>query len=294
MRFRTPAPYSVVHWRRGSGVEDPGKEEERWHRSKSRMTTASISSRIRTDFQSSGCTLAHRSYSILPLRRARRGPGSPRRRLAFCHMFRLWSSARFKSKLSFSIKANAADALLIVGRDVRTAAMRRSWRCSSGDFKNQPGMEIDLLANICRGSDPIKIVKVQHLIYGFDDNIFDQNNTANKNKYGKMMCGLVVERPRRRAFRRSQHAFIRSGLPRALKRSPSKEAQRGEIQGGDHYKGADGNQSVTLMGSPHPRGGAGFSGKYARQRSQSYRHQCRGAHRRYCWVRYFSDGISLH
>lgn len=51
----------------------------------------------------------------------------------------------------------------------------------------------DLLANICRDSDPVKTVKVQRLLFNDEDNIFDQNNAANEHKFGHMMCGAVAK-----------------------------------------------------------------------------------------------------
>ncbi|VTZ51011.1 conserved hypothetical protein [Methylocella tundrae] len=101
-------------------------------------------------------------------------------------------TARSTAKLSFSIKASAAQALTLEGHDAN-GDIKAKLAVFAGDFKNQPGMEIDLLANACRGSDPVKIAKIQHLLMGFDDNIFDQNNSANKKKFGPMMCGAVAK-----------------------------------------------------------------------------------------------------
>jgi hypothetical protein len=101
-------------------------------------------------------------------------------------------TARTATKLTFSVEADAPAVVKLVGLNAGGAAAA-SAILVAGDFMNQPGMDIDLLANICRRFDPVKTVKVQRLLFNYADNIFDQNNAANERKYGHLMCGAVAK-----------------------------------------------------------------------------------------------------
>jgi len=94
-------------------------------------------------------------------------------------------------KLRFSIKAEAAGAFHMQAQDAHGHKMYMGG--FAGEFKNQPGMDIDLLAKLCRTGDALKILRVQQLLSNQRENIFDQNSDANLQKYGNLMCGAVAK-----------------------------------------------------------------------------------------------------
>ena len=80
----------------------------------------------------------------------------------------------------------------------------------TGTFDKHPGMEVDLIADICKGSDSLKIHALQRMlnnrwvassdptiwIFNNGDNIFEQNSQSNRSsnpKIGNMTCGLVAK-----------------------------------------------------------------------------------------------------
>jgi hypothetical protein len=98
---------------------------------------------------------------------------------------------RTPRKLGFSIKASVPDAYYVQGTDAQ--GHQSNIGVFAGDFKNHPGMDIDLLAKLCRAGDALKLLRVQQLLYNQDGNIFDQNSRANLHKFGPMMCGAVAK-----------------------------------------------------------------------------------------------------
>jgi hypothetical protein len=63
----------------------------------------------------------------------------------------------------------------------------------AGDYKNHPGMDIDLLAKLCRAGDALKLLRIQQLLYNQEGNMFDQNSRADLHTFGRMMCGAVAK-----------------------------------------------------------------------------------------------------
>jgi hypothetical protein len=99
---------------------------------------------------------------------------------------------RTHGKLGFSIKAGAAGTFHVEGKDTQGGTTKMS--VFAGDFKDHPGMDIDLLAKLCRAGDALKILHVQQLLFNQGENIFDQKSRANVHKFGSdMMCGAVAK-----------------------------------------------------------------------------------------------------
>jgi len=98
---------------------------------------------------------------------------------------------RTHGKLGFSIKAGAAGTFHVQGQDAQGGTTKMG--VYAGDFKNHPGMDIDLLAKLCSAGDALKILRVQQLLYNRGENIFNQNSDANLHKFGNMMCGAVAK-----------------------------------------------------------------------------------------------------
>ena len=93
--------------------------------------------------------------------------------------------------LRFSIKASAADAFKVQGQDAH--GHQTTIGVYAGDFKNHPGMEVDLLAKVCRTGDALKILRIQQILFDQPGNIFNQKSKANLHKFGSMMCGAVAK-----------------------------------------------------------------------------------------------------
>jgi len=63
-----------------------------------------------------------------------------------------------------------------------------------GKFENHANMEVDLIAEVCQGSDSLKIHGLQRMLHNNDDNPFDQNGPSNKHAvFGNMACGIVAK-----------------------------------------------------------------------------------------------------
>jgi hypothetical protein len=61
----------------------------------------------------------------------------------------------------------------------------------AGEFENHTDMKVDLLADVCRGSDPGRIHAVHRLLNDNSDNIFNENWDHNINQFGPRACGTV-------------------------------------------------------------------------------------------------------
>jgi hypothetical protein len=64
----------------------------------------------------------------------------------------------------------------------------------AGHFENHTNMEVDLIAEVCQGSDSLKIHGLQRMLHNNDDSPFDQNGPSNKHAvFGNMACGIVAK-----------------------------------------------------------------------------------------------------
>ncbi|QDV38958.1 hypothetical protein [Tautonia plasticadhaerens] len=62
-----------------------------------------------------------------------------------------------------------------------------------GDFVNHPGLTIDLLADLCRGTDPVKSHAVHRMLHDNPENIFNENWQPIIDKWGERACGTVAD-----------------------------------------------------------------------------------------------------
>jgi hypothetical protein len=62
-----------------------------------------------------------------------------------------------------------------------------------GEFENHPGMEVDLIADLCRGTDPVKGHAVHRMLHDNPENIFNENWQPIIDKRGRMACGTVCK-----------------------------------------------------------------------------------------------------
>jgi hypothetical protein len=66
-------------------------------------------------------------------------------------------------------------------------------RVCVGNFKNHSGLETDLIASVCRGSDVPKIFELQRLLDNNLNNLFNENSDANIAHWGELACGTVAK-----------------------------------------------------------------------------------------------------
>jgi hypothetical protein len=110
----------------------------------------------------------------------------------------------------FTVDARGAGATTLFAIEPGTYAVKASLDVVVGNFEKHPGMQVDLIANVCRGSDSLKIHALQRMlnnnkllsidadgfgVYNNGDNIFNQGALQNKSpdaKIGRMTCGIVA------------------------------------------------------------------------------------------------------
>ncbi len=61
----------------------------------------------------------------------------------------------------------------------------------AGEFKNHPGMEHDLIANVFRGTDSAKMYAIIKILGNAVENLLNENSTANVKQWGILACGTV-------------------------------------------------------------------------------------------------------
>ena len=111
-------------------------------------------------------------------------------------------------KHKFKVKAVNAGTTFLIARDAKLNHLA-SLKVVVGDFKDDPRFEVDLIANVCRGNDALKIHALQRMLNNNDgkanrDNVFEQKSSSNYHpKYGNMTCGLVAMDRTRQVFENS-------------------------------------------------------------------------------------------
>ena len=95
-------------------------------------------------------------------------------------------------KITFTLTASASDVVKITCQSSAGTEVG-ALIAVSGNVENHPGMQFDLLADVMRGSNPVKTLAVQRLLLNDANNIFNQKNAANVKRHGgPMECGKVV------------------------------------------------------------------------------------------------------
>jgi hypothetical protein len=102
------------------------------------------------------------------------------------------------NKHVFTLAGLKAGLTTLIASD-SSGATRASLDIAVGDFANHPGMIVDLIADVCRGGDSLKIHALQRMLNYNDrnpnkDNVFEQNSASNRHPtLGNMTCGLVAK-----------------------------------------------------------------------------------------------------
>jgi len=94
-----------------------------------------------------------------------------------------------------TLKAVGTGKAELKGKDASgaVAASLRPLTVVAGEFENHKEMEIDLLADVCRGSDPAKSHAVHRLLNNNFDNVFNENWQPNIDKWGPRACGTCAK-----------------------------------------------------------------------------------------------------
>jgi len=111
-----------------------------------------------------------------------------------------------QQKITISAKNKGATTLYAVDT---ARNIKASLQVVAGNFEKHPGMRVDLIADVCRGSDPFRIHALQRMLhnqylgqdangndkYSNGDNVFEQNappNISSDPQIGNMTCGIVA------------------------------------------------------------------------------------------------------
>ena len=95
---------------------------------------------------------------------------------------------------SFTVTAKTAGKTPIYGGVSGSRDVTAPLYIVSGQVHNHTDMSIDLLADVCKGSDPYRIYLLQRMLNNNSDNFFDQKAAHNwSDKHGWLTCGIVVK-----------------------------------------------------------------------------------------------------
>jgi hypothetical protein len=97
------------------------------------------------------------------------------------------------NKQTITVTARGAGKAVLRGRSA--AGPAADLTIFAGSFQNHFGSgSIDLVADVLRRADPVRVHLVQEILYNLPDNIFEQNNAKNKHPVHKnMACGIVAK-----------------------------------------------------------------------------------------------------
>jgi hypothetical protein len=101
-------------------------------------------------------------------------------------------ASRGSTSQQFQITANAPGSAWLSGKSAGSSTVA-PLRVCVGNFKNQDGLTIDLIASACRSSDPTAILEFQRLLDNISDNLFNENSDANIDHWGQLACGTVAK-----------------------------------------------------------------------------------------------------
>jgi hypothetical protein len=93
----------------------------------------------------------------------------------------------------FSIKGTSKGNAILEALDARGTAVAQLF-LSTGTCDNHPGMAVDLIADVLRSPDALRIHALQRMLHNNEDNVFNQKAAANKNTSNPadLTCGMVA------------------------------------------------------------------------------------------------------
>lgn len=101
--------------------------------------------------------------------------------------------SKLDAQQRLTVKAEGPGTTILTGLDASGGVATSPLIVVGGDVLNHTNMEIDLLANILRGSDAVRIHAIHRLLNDNDDNIFNENWQAIIDKRGERACGTVAK-----------------------------------------------------------------------------------------------------
>ncbi len=101
--------------------------------------------------------------------------------------------SKLDAQQRFTVKAEGPGTTILTGLDASGGVATSPLIVVGGDVLNHTNMEIDLLANILRGPDAVRIHAIHRLLNDNDDNIFNENWQAIIDKRGERACGTVAK-----------------------------------------------------------------------------------------------------
>jgi hypothetical protein len=106
---------------------------------------------------------------------------------------RIRTLATVDNKQTFTITAGGMGKAKLVGRS--SAGVTSEVLIVAGTVQNHfSPRSIDLLADVLRAGDPVKVLLILQMLYNRPDNIFNQKTQKNYHpKYGIMACGIVAK-----------------------------------------------------------------------------------------------------
>jgi hypothetical protein len=96
-------------------------------------------------------------------------------------------------KQTFKITARSPGKATLVGRSAKgvTSGVKIFSNTVQNHFEPD---SIDLLADVVRAGDPVKVLLIQQMLHNRKDNIFEQKSAKNKHpQHGSMACGIVAK-----------------------------------------------------------------------------------------------------
>ena len=100
------------------------------------------------------------------------------------------------NKQTFIIRGNTKGHAILTAKDATGKDVAGPLHIVVGTFENDPRLAVDLIAEVGRGPDSLKIHAIQRMLFNNADNIFEQNapfNRHNNPKIGNMACGIVAK-----------------------------------------------------------------------------------------------------
>lgn len=101
--------------------------------------------------------------------------------------------SKLDAQQRFTVKAESPDTSVLKGMDAVGNVATSELIVVAGDVVNHTNMKIDLLADILRGSDAVRIHAIHRMLNDNDDNIFNENWQVIIDKRGKRACGTVAK-----------------------------------------------------------------------------------------------------
>lgn len=118
----------------------------------------------------------------------------------------------------FTVKATGVAKTVLKATDGFGRELTSALNVYAGMFSNHPGIDTDLIANVCRGSDPVKMHILTRMLHNDVGNLFNENSSANIKRWGSLACGTASKVGGRSVFYGTlDYTYMRITSPSLLK-----------------------------------------------------------------------------